>query len=538
MAYGLIKDTTLTAIADGLRELGIVPKLRDGVVDCDHYWSSNCTSETDPTPLGVRSSEEIVVSAIPGAHSVEFVFTVKATGTILDSSIGDLSIYKYGSTIKPYSTKIYRDTDSTFSVKIDPYYGGGPFTVKLAMPYSSNNNNCFGVVFDVYGIDADGNYIKIVKPDIEFNNITPVEMVEAIDNFDIASFFPDTAFTLTGKCRYRFANSNWDWFINLFKDKITTVGITELANMFSGSMIAELPFDINITNAGACAYAFQNAQGLTKCPKVRGTFQLSSPISVDLSNIIEGCFRLRDVNDLFTHEMLDYYSTYKVTSAYSCPKVPIFQSCYSLRTIPDWWYKFRLNEESTAFPAGSSGYSIYYSTFYNAKALDEITNVPVWRCQGAATSNVFNYFVYTTSRLKRLTFETDNGQPIETKWKSQTIDCSVNVGYLNSKYDITYYNSGITDASYVSDDATYQALKDSPDWYTDMLDYSRYNHDSAVETINSLPDTSAYLATAGGTNTIKFKGASGAKTDGGAINTLTAEEIAVAAAKGWTVSLV
>jgi hypothetical protein len=69
-----------------------------------------------------------------------------------------------------------------------------------------------------------------------------------------------------------------------------------------------------------------------------------------------------------------------------------------------------------------------------------------------------------------------------------------------------------------------------------MEQYSRYNHDSAVNTINSLPDTSAYLATAGGTNTIKFKGNAGSKTDGGAINTLTAEEIAVATAKGWTVS--
>ena len=40
------------------------------------------------------------------------------------------------------------------------------------------------------------------------------------------------------------------------------------------------------------------------------------------------------------------------------------------------------------------------------------------------------------------------------------------------------------------------------------------------------------------TNTIKFRGEAGALTDGGAINTLTEEEIAVAAAKGWTVSIV
>ena len=56
---------------------------------------------------------------------------------------------------------------------------------------------------------------------------------------------------------------------------------------------------------------------------------------------------------------------------------------------------------------------------------------------------------------------------------------------------------------------------------------------SLINTINSLPDVSG----SGGTNTIKFKKASGALTDGGAISSLTQEEIAVAAAKGWTVTL-
>ena len=102
----------------------------------------------------------------------------------------------------------------------------------------------------------------------------------------------------------------------------------------------------------------------------------------------------------------------------------------------------------------------------------------------------------------------------------------------------TYYNSGITADKQVVDDATYQALKNDPDWFTIDVNYSRYNHDSAVNTINSLPDTSAYLAANSGTNTIKFKGESGKLTDGGAINTLTETEIAVATAKGWTVSFV
>jgi hypothetical protein len=98
--------------------------------------------------------------------------------------------------------------------------------------------------------------------------------------------------------------------------------------------------------------------------------------------------------------------------------------------------------------------------------------------------------------------------------------------------------NGITEDKFVYDDLTYQALKDDPDWFTYKIAYSRYNHDSAVNTINSLPDTSAYLATAGGTNTIKFRGEAGSATDGGAISTLTEEEIAVATAKGWTVTLV
>ena len=101
----------------------------------------------------------------------------------------------------------------------------------------------------------------------------------------------------------------------------------------------------------------------------------------------------------------------------------------------------------------------------------------------------------------------------------------------------TKYNSGITNDKRVNSQEDYERLKNDPDWFTGLVAYSRYNHNSAVETINSLPDTSAYIAANGGTNTIKFKGNAGSATDEGAINTLTEEEIAVAAAKGWTVSL-
>ena len=137
-------------------------------------------------------------------------------------------------------------------------------------------------------------------------------------------------------------------------------------------------------------------------------------------------------------------------------------------------------------------------------------------------------------RLKDVIFATqDDGTPYSVNWKSAIIDLT-SVGYAPSyyaSYVTTSYNSGITSDKQVTDDASYQALKNDPDWFTTDMAYSRYNHDSAVNTINSLPITTNTGCT------IKFTGALGSATDGGAINTLTEEEIAVAAAKGWTVTL-
>jgi hypothetical protein len=243
------------------------------------------------------------------------------------------------------------------------------------------------------------------------------------------------------------------------------------------------------------------------------------------------------LDDLFTPEMLDGFSAFKVTSAYSVPKPPKLSDLSSLRRAPSWWYKFRLNPESTAFPA--TNYVIYYQAFNSAYALDEVTDIPVWNCAGVQNSNMFTGFLKTASRTKNITFETnEDGSPIVAQWKSQVIDLiAIGRATYSAKNEILNNNSGITADKEVASYDTYQALKNDPDWFTQNVAYSRYNHDSAVATINSLPDTSAYLATAGGTNTIKFTGDAGSATDGGAINTLTDAEIAVATAKGWTVTL-
>jgi hypothetical protein len=184
-------------------------------------------------------------------------------------------------------------------------------------------------------------------------------------------------------------------------------------------------------------------------------------------------------------------------------------------------------------PVSNYSYSIYYNAFDGCYCLDEIKGLPFPHYNAAWTSNAFSYTFGDCYRLKEMTFAVqEDGTPYSVNWKSQTIDLATNVGqgFIYNFNKIWDYNTDITKDKEVKDDATYQALKDDPDWFTYDLNYSRYNHDSAVNTINSLPYTN-------GSCTIKFKGDAGALTDGGAINTLTAEEIAVAAAKGWTVTL-
>lgn len=339
---------------------------------------------------------------------------------------------------------------------------------------------------------------------------------------------PEEALNLTDNLSDKFTRGMWDWFIELYGDKIVTKDVTSLGNTFSYSEVEEIPFVLNVLNITSLASAFYSMKNLRVCPKVRGVLSMNNT-SFTLSSAIDYCKFVSDFEDLFEPEMLDGFNAYKSTSATSCPRAITFNTCCSMRRVPSWWYKFRINEASTAFPK----YNIYNSGFASCYVLDEITNIPVLKCQGNLTSNMLGGIAQHAYRLKSLTFETDNGQPIEANWKSQVLALDYNTGYTSTPSLDEY---GIAKDKKAIDDASYQALKNDPDWWG-SLEYARYNHDSAVETINSLPDTSAYLASAGGTNTIRFKGSAGSLTDGGAINTLTEEEIAVAAAKGWTVTL-
>lgn len=344
----------------------------------------------------------------------------------------------------------------------------------------------------------------------------------------ITPSLPDEAKIITGTCNYRFANGGWDWFINAYGDQLETYNITGATYMFSeASKINYIPFDINVGNYATINNMFVNCKSLKEVPYVIGP-ERTPPTSaysgtVNLEYLFQGCNNLKEIPYDWFWKFIPNKEYWDAHQGYdNGARGSIFWNCYSLREIPD----------ISMLPTTITYGTLYNYAFTSCYVLNKIINLPVVGAK--LTSNQMSDTFKQCCRINEITFATnEDGTPKTANWKSQTLELSVFTGYANVVREITDYNSGITVDKQVTDDATYQALKNDPDWFTTNIDYSRYNHDSAVNTINSLPDTSAY-----GTNTIKFKGQSGAKTDGGAINTLTEAEIAVATAKGWTVSLV
>ena len=338
---------------------------------------------------------------------------------------------------------------------------------------------------------------------------------------------PESAFNITGDCEQMFINGNWNWFLETYGNRITMNNIGDANMCFqSCDTLTSLPINsINFKgNDPIASHLFRYCRNMTEFPRITITGAYYSP---SFDGMFDGCNKLRELPyDYFTSMMDDWDTPNLQTSNGS--KSQLFADCFCLREHPDLKCLGQKRDYAE---------SLYKSTFRNCYTLNKAILPVSW---GEVYYNrCFSGIVENCNMLKDFTFITnEDGTPITTGWKSQTIDLTYYVGYAPYASNITGYNSGITADKRVKDDATYQALKYDPDWFSTDINYSRYNHNSAVNTINSLPDASAYLATAGGTNTIMFKGASGASTDGGAINTLTEEEIAVATAKGWTVSLV
>ena len=329
-----------------------------------------------------------------------------------------------------------------------------------------------------------------------------------------------------------FYNGKWDVLMPYFRNITINPGLWDLNSLFyenhNYTDLSYITFKMNCNMYyfGGLESVFCNCSRLTAIPNFDwSSTSIGAPSSgFKVDSIFAGCNNLRTISDTF-------FSDIPLSDSYSqnIRGTSMFYNCYSLRKLPDLsWFDGR-----NTFISSSN--NIYQWIFYDCQSLDEIVDLPILKPANTPTYSGFEDGFYACSRIKEMTFKTGTGSAPRTDsgWTSQIIDLSQRVGYAQNNQTILGYNSGITADKEVTDDASYQALKNDPDWFTCNVAYSRYNHDSAVNTINSLPDCSS-----SGTNTIKFLGASGSATDGGAINTLTAEEIAVATAKGWTVSLV
>lgn len=332
---------------------------------------------------------------------------------------------------------------------------------------------------------------------------------------------PEEALIITGDCSYRFANNGWNWFVETYGNRITTKDITNLEHMFYFTKLEcqDIPFTIR----GKSNTKLSAKNTFVGCNSE--TIRLADISFASMQSTFSQCSKLKNLS----FENCDW-TTMQTGSGTAYSGSDLFQGCESLRHIPEDFLKQIYNLKVT-----SKYYVLFQNGFYKCYGLDEIRGVSPRT--GTLTSNTFTNTFSNCARVLNIVFDTqEDGTPYIANWKNQIIDLSGYVGYVQSQNKTAWIlltNAGITADKEVIDDATYQALKNDPDWFTCDVNYSRYNHDSAVETINSLPDCSA----SGGTNTIKFNGAAGTKTDGGAINTLTEAEIAVAAAKGWTVTL-
>lgn len=158
--------------------------------------------------------------------------------------------------------------------------------------------------------------------------------------------------------------------------------------------------------------------------------------------------------------------------------------------------------------------------FYNCYSLTEILKLSIEYSGGVSVPNgVYN----SLTRLRRVTVK-----PRENTDSLAVTDWSFRgAGYVNSPAIATQNPDVFPIDKQITDDNTYQALKDDPMSWTSNIAYSQFNKQSVIEFFNSLP-----IVNKG--SKLSFKSGTGAATEGGDIGSLTSDELDIAKSKGWT----
>ena len=369
------------------------------------------------------------------------------------------------------------------------------------------------------------------------NTYKPREMADAITNLPTGGGGADIEpIVLTGDQSYCFANPVSKMVLDKWPGKITTENLTKVDYMFSGFPENSIPIELNFKadNYNSALFCFYNSN-IVVAPR------LGENAIMDVGSMFEGCHYLKDLTqmNLDNFTSTDYWGS-------SGLRGEMFLQCHSLRHLPSGFL-----EKFDGWGGGKSSYGydhLYYRMFYGCYNLDEIINLGITRSSATITkSTILESLADLCYCLKHFTFKmNDDGTPGIAKWKSSALRMYVGCAYsqnttVDKRLNEIELYAPERAGKRIHDATTYEALKDDPDaWVgsysneTSCVPWSLYNIDSAVETINSLPDCSAYCGTS--VNTIAFYRDAGSGY-GKAINDLTEEQVAVATAKGWTVSL-
>ena len=406
-------------------------------------------------------------------------------------SFFNINVYSGKSYTFPYEA-IAQNTD-TISISI--YEGIRPWSFKA----------------DIYAYDENG----VLLPNGYLYTATDIAN-ELAEVYSIAPKPEDLI--LSGNCSYSFSNNKFKWLRNKIKG---TNDINSLSKMFQDSDVETIDYSLNLATNDRSIYAdslFENCYKLKKIPNIIG---LGSAALESTNKLFFGCSLIKEIP-------ISWENIYYNSNGYNSSRAQMFQNCYNLRKISENLIK-KLNTKNATYYF----YWFGYAGFYDCNTLEEIRGLAIPNPDSTVSSNFFSNTFSHCYRLKNLIFLKEEGT--RGNLQGQTIDLRNKVGYITS---LTGDIPSLVDKSefdLITDDESYQRFKNSENSFACSIEYSRYNHDSAVRTINSLPDLSGNTGTA---NTIIFKGEAGSRTDGGAINTMTEEEIAVATAKGWVVSFV
>jgi hypothetical protein len=537
MARYSIADTTLTALGDAVRgkvgETEIRPVLHDYMVQ-----SANATGFGEENIGGPYDIQNTITVVTPYTFAGATTITVKLGG------IGEYDYYivkahsgaftdtaSYPSTGSKYllgktypNNGVYIETEETFtdtdSVTIYEH---------LWMTAAKRGR---GYYLEIRAYDADGNIVPQTIEEEVSKTMTPERMATEINNLEALH---SELLHMSGNMSYKFYGGAWDNFLGLYGSKITTQDVTRLDNTFYSTTAQMIPFEINCDSSKEAAMVSFCQNSKLRTPPIINNLKIS-----ECNNMFASCNYIREFPEGYGEDWDWTYHT-NTTNSYRGYKNGILNACYSLRKLPLGLLKY-----------GNSAATYSYHQFRDMNqlyALDSATKLPCPHeagVSGSGYSGIFYNMFSGWSRCKWLTFADDIGTK---KWAKQTIDLSQNFGWAANKNHILSYNSGITADKEIKDEATYIALRNDPDSWTLDVGYSRYDLQSAISTINSLPDCSEYTASYGA-NTIKFKGSAGSKKSmywagdtptsigSAAISNLTDEHIAVAAAKGWTVAIV